>query len=85
MILFAQVSPRNAAGSVQFKDGTTQIGGPVMVFDGFALGFAPGLNEGAHELTAEFTPTKPEAYQPSSDSEPLTVKSLFHWLFTFRW
>jgi hypothetical protein len=70
---------------VQFKDGTTQIGGPVMVFDGFALGFAAGLNEGAHELTAEFTPTNPEAYEPSSDSEPLTVKSLFHWLFTFRW
>jgi hypothetical protein len=79
------VSPRNAAGSVQFKDGPTHIGGPVVAFNGFALGFASGLNEGAHELAAEFTPTNPQAYEPSSDLKPLTVRSLFRWLFMFRW
>jgi hypothetical protein len=62
-----------------------RVGGPVTVLNGFALGFASGLDEGAHELTAEFTPTNPEAYGPSSDSKPLTVRSFFRWLFMFRW
>ncbi|MBV8993128.1 MAG: hypothetical protein JO287_05380 [Pseudonocardiales bacterium] len=84
VILFAQVSPRDASGSVQFKDGPTHIGGPVMVFNGFALGFASGLNEGAHELTVEFAPTNPQAYEPSFDSKPLTVRSPFRWLLMFR-
>jgi hypothetical protein len=83
VIFIARVSPGNAAGTVQFKDGATNIGGPARVFGGFALGFTTRLTQGSHSLTAEFTPTNPAAYGPSSDSEPLTVRSLFGSLFGF--
>jgi hypothetical protein len=83
VIFIASVSPSKATGTVQLKDGITPIGGPVNVFGGFALGFTMGWDTGAHNLTAEFTPTDLTAYRPSSDSELVTVKSIFGSLFPF--
>lgn len=81
MVLIAQVSPA-AAGTVQFKDGTSDIGKPVRVFGGIALSFTWGLERGPHSLTAAFTPTDSADFGPStSEAEPLTVRSLFEFLF----
>ncbi len=58
--LTATVTPSNAAGSVQFADGTTTIGNPVSVTNGTAsttTTFTPGT----HSLTVVFTPTDPTA------------------------
>ncbi|MGH3768694.1 MAG: Ig-like domain-containing protein [Pseudonocardiaceae bacterium] len=79
--LVAIVTPRGAAGAVQFKDGDTTIGDPVTVQSGTgtivtngqridtnssaAVLITSGLAVGAHSLTAEFTPTDSEAYAPS--------------------
>ena len=82
MIFVVRVSPSKATGIVQLKDGATNIGRQIRVFGGFALGFVT-LDEGSHKLTAEFTPTNTAVYGPSSDSEQLTVRSLFRSLFDF--
>jgi Bacterial Ig-like domain (group 3) len=64
----AHVSPLTAAGTVQFKDGTTKLGIPVAVIAGTAIGpFAP-LGPGPHSLTAVFTPTNPTKFQPSTSN-----------------
>jgi hypothetical protein len=74
--LIARVSPFNAAGTVQFIDGTTPLGGPVPVFAGFALTVTT-LPKGTHSLTAVFTPTDPAAFAQSTSSPvPLTVNPL---------
>jgi hypothetical protein len=57
--LTATVTPANAAGSVQFTDGATAIGGPVAVAAGLASTSTSGLSVGTHTLTATFTPTNP--------------------------
>lgn len=86
--LVAIVTPRAAAGTVQFKDGDTNIGDPVAVHSGTsvingnqvdanssaAFTLTSTLTAGAHSLTAVFTPTDPEAYSSStSQAESLTV------------
>jgi hypothetical protein len=77
VIFLANVAPANAAGTVQFMDGTTKLGPPVPVFSGFALLITP-LPKGAHSLTAVFAPTKSAAFAPSTSTVvPLTVRSLF--------
>jgi hypothetical protein len=67
-IPFAKVAPVNAAGTVQFKDGSTNLGGPVPVGAGFIFGGFVVLPAGAHSLTAEFTPADPTAFQSSTSS-----------------
>jgi hypothetical protein len=62
----ANVAPINAAGTVQFKDGTANIGGPVPVIGGIATPGLLLLPVGSHSLTAVFTPTNPAAFQPST-------------------
>jgi phospholipase C len=71
-ILIANVSPFNAAGTVQFKDGTQNLGGPVPVTGGIAISTTTALGTGTHPLTAVFTPTDPAAFGPST-SPPATV------------
>ena len=61
----ATVVPLNAAGTVQFMDGTVNLGGPVWVIAGQALGPVSFLSGGPHSLTAVFTPTNPAAFTPS--------------------
>ena len=66
LILVAQVAPANAAGTVQFKDGGSELGPPRPVFDGFALTVTSKLTKGAHSLTAVFTATNQAAFGPST-------------------
>ncbi len=85
VVLFARVSPFTAAGTVQFKDGTSNVGEPVRVFGGIALSLAWDLKRGPHSLTAVFTPTDSAEFGPStSEVEPLRVRSLFEFLFKRR-
>lgn len=72
--LIALVTPRTAEGTVQFKDGNTNIGDSVPVRSGAALTITSTLTAGTHSLTVEFTPTDPSALDPStSPPVPLTV------------
>jgi Bacterial Ig-like domain (group 3) len=65
--LTAAISPSTAVGTVQFKDGTTNIGPPVTVSNnGTAAGSTSLLALGSHQLTAVFTPTNPAAFSPST-------------------
>jgi hypothetical protein len=74
MTLTATVTPATAVGTVQFRDGTTNLGNPVTVSNGTASRSASTLAVGSHRLTAVFTPTTPSAFNPSMSSEiPLTV------------
>jgi hypothetical protein len=74
--LIAAVTPSTFAGTVQFRDGTADIGVPVTVSDGTALVTTSSsmLATGSHELTAVFTPANSAAYSPSmSPTVSLTV------------
>jgi hypothetical protein len=55
--LTATVSPSTAAGSVQFADGSTNLGSPVLVSSGVATTSWTPSTVGAHTLTATFTPS----------------------------
>jgi Bacterial Ig-like domain (group 3) len=72
--LTAAVSPAEAAGTVQFKDGTTNLGDPLTVTNGVASVTMSTLAAGSHQLTAVFTPTDSAAFSPStSPAVSLTV------------
>jgi hypothetical protein len=62
----------HVAGTIQIKNGTANLGGPVPVAAGFAFGGFFVLPRGTHSLTAVFTPTDPAAVQPST-SNTVTV------------
>ncbi len=62
------VAPFNVAGTVQFKDGTTNLGGPVRVTGGFAFGPFTIPPPSPHSLTATFTPADPAAFGPSTSN-----------------
>jgi hypothetical protein len=69
--LTATVSPSAAAGTVQFKDGATNLGAPVAVAAGSAQLTLSGVNrlaEGAHSLTAVFTSSDTDAYGSSTSA-----------------
>lgn len=68
----ATVNP-SAAGAVQFKDGTTNLGSAVTVTSGAASTSTSSLTAGTHNITAEFTPTDSAAFG-SSTSAALSYK-----------
>lgn len=68
--LTANLDPANAAGSVQFKDGNTNIGGPVAVSNGKAIAQTTFATAGQRSITAVFTGS---AGFKSSTSEAQTV------------
>lgn len=53
--LTATVDPANAAGTVQFKAGTTVLGAPVAVVNGVATLTHTFAEEGTYAVTADFT------------------------------
>jgi hypothetical protein len=65
--LNATVSPA-AAGTVQFKDGASNIGAPVTVTAGAASTSTSSLTVGSHSLTAAFTPTNTTLFAGSTSS-----------------
>jgi Bacterial Ig-like domain (group 3) len=70
--LTATVSPAAAAGSVQFRNGTSNLGAAVTVSGGTAT-FSGTFTEGSHSLSAVFTPSNPTAYQSSTGTRTLVV------------
>jgi hypothetical protein len=69
MVTFsAAVSPAAAAGKVQFKDGTTDVGPGVPVSGGTASTVVEATKVGTTMLTAVFTPTDPLAFTPSTST-----------------
>jgi len=68
----AHVAPINATGTVQFKDGSANLGAPVPVIARTAISVST-LRPGTHSLSAVFTPTNPTRFQPST-STTVTVK-----------
>ncbi|MGH3767326.1 MAG: Ig-like domain repeat protein [Pseudonocardiaceae bacterium] len=66
LTLTATVTPAAATGTVQFKDGSTNIGSPVSVVNGTAPETTSTLAVGPHQLTAVFTPADPASYSPST-------------------
>ena len=71
--LNASVSPA-ADGTVQFEDGSTNLGTPQTVTAGAASISVSTLSVGAHTLNAVFTPTS-SAYSGSTGSESFTVSA----------
>jgi len=59
--LNAAITPATAPGTVQFKDGASNIGAAVPVVAGAATTSTSALATGSHSLTAVFTPTNPPA------------------------
>jgi hypothetical protein len=81
MVVFVRVSPFAANGTVQLRDGETNLGNPVPVFGGFAFGIIT-LPSGMHSLTAVFTPADSARFAPStSPVVTLNVRSLFSFFF----
>lgn len=77
LILVAQVAPANATGTIQFKDGDTELGMPRPVIGGFALTVTSKLTKGTHSLTAVFTAANQWAFGPSTaPASLLTVIAL---------
>jgi hypothetical protein len=71
--LTATESPA-AAGSVQFKNGTTNIGAPVAVNgSGVAVTTTNTLPQGSNSLSAVFTPTDTTAFSGSTGNATATV------------
>ncbi|HEX3335917.1 MAG TPA: Ig-like domain-containing protein, partial [Jatrophihabitans sp.] len=64
--LNATVTPSGAAGTVQFKDGASNIGAPVTVTSGAASTTTSTLAAGSHSLSAVFTPNDPTSFGGST-------------------
>lgn len=65
--LTATTTPTTAAGTVQFRDGRTNLGSPVVVRNGTAAATAT-LIFGTHQLTATFIPDDPAAMSSSTST-----------------
>jgi hypothetical protein len=79
VIPVAIVTP-NATGTVQFKDGTTDLGSPAQVIGAFSLGSFFVLPVGSHTLTAEFIPADQTSVLPStSTTASFTFGANFLW------
>jgi hypothetical protein len=63
-IPIAQVTPADATGTVQSQDGNTNLGEPIPVVAGTAIGPIYVLHAGSHSLTTIFTPANQAAVQP---------------------
>ncbi|MGH3767878.1 MAG: Ig-like domain-containing protein [Pseudonocardiaceae bacterium] len=70
--LIATVTPTVAAGTVQFRDGATNLGNPVTVNNGTASQTTLISDAGQRQLTAAFAPADPATFSPSI-SLPLSL------------
>ena len=78
----ATVSPANAAGQVQFMDGTTDLGAPVKVSGGRAVYETSALAAGSHRITATFGPLRSDSsgsWGPSAVRSPSLRRNRRHW------
>jgi uncharacterized protein (DUF2062 family) len=65
--------PGSAAGTVQFTDGIHNLGGPVTVVGGVAVGPFETLRPGSHAVIAMFTPANSTVFK-SSMSNTVTFR-----------
>jgi hypothetical protein len=73
-MLTAAVTPAAATGTVQFMDGSTNIGDPVIVSNGKATQSTSTLSVGSHQLSAVFAPADPARFGPSTaQAVPFTI------------
>ena len=68
----ASVTPATATGTVQFKDGGSNLGSPQTVSNGVASFTTSSLTAGAHSFTAQYLPSGP-AYTGSTSSTTATT------------
>ncbi|MEU1230839.1 Ig-like domain-containing protein [Streptomyces sp. NPDC005828] len=73
--LTATVTPSGAAGTVQFKDGSADLGTPVTVNGGTATLTTSNLTAGTHALTAVFTPANASYNGSTSTAVSYEVKA----------
>lgn len=74
--LTATVSPSNAVGAVQFKDGAATVGSPVAVSGGTASLTTSDLPVGERSLSAVFIPSDDDDFSAStSNNVPYTITS----------
>lgn len=66
--LIGTVTPSNAVGSIQFKNGANNIGAPIAVSGGTATLDSTVLPAGSNNLTAVFIPTDPNAFGGSTSA-----------------
>ncbi|UMG92750.1 Ig-like domain repeat protein [Nocardioides sp. TF02-7] len=71
VVLEAEVTPGDAAGTVEFFDGDRSLGSTTVV-DGRAQLTVAELTVGAHAVTAQLTPDDPARFEPAT-SRGLTV------------
>lgn len=70
----AGAAPQTPVGAVQFKDGTANLGDPVNLINGTAVGIISQLPVGTRQLSAVFTPTDPAVFVTStSQTVPFVV------------
>jgi hypothetical protein len=62
------IAPAAAGGTVQFKDGTTNIGAPVSVTGGVATTTDTLTASGAHQITAVYTPAALSGFDASTSN-----------------
>lgn len=73
--LTATVTPASAAGTVQFKDGATNLGSAVAVTGGTAVLKTTALAAGTHSLTAVFAATSANTSGSTSAAVSYVVKA----------
>lgn len=71
--LTATLSPSSAVGSVQFRNGSTNIGAPVPVSGGVATTTTTTLPVGTDSLAADFVPTDSTAFTASTGTFSETI------------
>ncbi|WBB65471.1 Ig-like domain-containing protein [Micromonospora sp. WMMD812] len=64
--LTARITPANATGTVQFRNGTNPLGEPAQVVNGQASLTTTALAVGTHSLTAVFTPAQSAEFEATT-------------------
>ena len=72
--LTSSITPKAAAGSVQFFNGKSKLGAPVPASNGVATLSTTKLPVGNHEISAEFTPTDTKAFAGSATTKSAQVR-----------
>lgn len=64
----ATLSPTNAAGKIQFKRGTTNVGSPVALSASGTASLSVALTPATYSMSAVFVPNDPEAFKSSTSN-----------------
>lgn len=70
VVLTATVSPATANGTIQFKDGGTNIGSPITLSAGSATFTVTSITSGAHAFTAVYSGNAPNTFYTGNGTTP---------------